>query len=144
MLTLVATLRERGCSLVVAEGDGTLGCYDRPGVRDLMWLLDNAPQRLRGAYVADKVIGKAAASLLAVGGAKEVYGEVMSRHALPMLQAAGVAYGYGTLVDHIKQPEGSTRCPLERIVAPATTPNEAEALLRRHFDEMNKLKILRQ
>ena len=133
---LVELLRSSGCLLVVRGRTGEVTTYARPGVRDLVWLLDNAPQRLRGATVADKVIGKAAAGLLVQGGVACVYGEVMSELALPLLDAVGMPHHWGTLVPRIVIPQGDTRCPLEQIVASATTAPQVEQLLRDHFAEM--------
>ncbi|MDO4511834.1 MAG: DUF1893 domain-containing protein [Bacteroidales bacterium] len=133
MESLIAILREQRCSLVVSN-HGTVTTYNKPGVRDLEHLLDHKPEVLRGATIADKVIGKAAAAMVIVGGVKEVYAEVMSKHAIPFLDEAGIPYRYGTLVDAIVEEGG--RCQLEKISAPATTPEETVALLRTHFAEM--------
>lgn len=134
MKKLAEILNSTGCSLVV-EKDGETTTYDKKGVRDLIWLLDNEPSRLQGARTADKVVGKAAAGLMVQGGVREVYAEVISQQALPLFDEAGIPYTYGTLVDHIAAPEDG-RCPLERIVAHATTAQEVETALRQHFEEM--------
>ena len=135
MERLIEILRREQCSLVVEDASGEVTTYNEPGVRDLIWLLDNEPVRLNGARVADKVIGRAAAALLSKGGVAVVHGEVMSRLALPLLEGAGVKVSWSTLVDAIVVPEGDTRCRLEEIVADSSTPAEAEAQLRRHFAE---------
>lgn len=135
MKRLIDTLTATGCSLVV-ESRGEVSTYNKKGVRDLVWLLDHEPWRLHGARVADKVVGKASAALLARGGVSEVYALVMSRLATPLLDQAGIPYDYGELVDRIVIPQGDTRCPLEQIVAPALTAAEAEHLLREHFEAM--------
>ena len=96
---------------------------------------------LHGAVIADKVIGKAAAAMVVVGGVKELYAEVMSTKAIPFLEEAGIAYTYGTLVDTIKEEGG--RCQLEKITAPATTPEETVALLRTHFEEKKREREVR-
>ena len=141
---LTAMLHERQCSLVVCDTGGTVTCHDRKGVRDLIDLLDNAPARLKGAVLADKVVGKAAAGLMVNGGVREVYADVMSRLALPLLEQAGIARSWGLLVDRIVIPEGDTRCPLESIVAQAGDARQVEVLLRQHFDEMRRNKLLTQ
>lgn len=135
MKRLIEILTATGCSLVV-ENRGEVQTYGKKGVRDLVWLLDNEPWRLRGARVADKVVGKASAGLLVQSDVREVYAQVMSRLATPLLDQAGIAYSYGELVDHIIIPEGDTRCPLEQIVTPAVTAHEVEQLLREHFEAM--------
>ena len=135
MQQLIEILRREKCSLVV-KNHGIVTTYSKPGVRDLEHLLDHDPEMLDGATIADKVIGKAAAAMVVVGGVKVLYAEVMSKRAIPFLEEAGIAYSYGTLVDTIKE-EGD-RCQLEKITAPATTPEETVALLRTHFEEKKR------
>lgn len=138
MQHLIEILRREGCSLVV-KNHGIITTYSKPGVRDLEHLLDHDPEVLKGATIADKVIGKAAAAIVVVGGVKELYAEVMSKRAIPFLDNAGIAYSYGTLVDTIKEEGG--RCKLEKITAPASTPEETVALLRAHFEEKKKERL---
>lgn len=135
MQQLIEILRREKCSLVV-KNHGIVTTYSKPGVRDLEYLLDHDPEMLHGATIADKVIGKAAAAMVVVGGVKELYAEVMSKKAIPFLEEAGIAYTYGTLVDTIKE-EGD-RCQLEKITAPATTPEETVTLLRTHFEKKKR------
>lgn len=140
MQQLIEILRREKCSLVV-KNHGIVTTYSKPGVRDLEHLLDHDPKVLHGATIADKVIGKAAAAMVVVGGVKELYAEVMSKKAIPFLEEAGIAYTYGILVDTIKEEGG--RCQLEKITAPATTPEETVALLRAHFEEKKREREVR-
>ena len=140
MQQLIEILRREKCSLVV-KNHGIVTTYSKPGVRDLEYLLDHDPEMLHGATIADKVIGKAAAAMVVVGGVKELFAEVMSKRAIPFLEEAGIAYTYGTLVDTIKE-EGD-RCQLEKITAPASTPEETVALLRAHFEEKKREREVR-
>ena len=140
MKKIVTILNSIGCSLVV-EKNGEITTYNKKGVRDLIWLLDNDPERLREAQIADKVVGKAAAGLMVQGGIREVYAEVMSQKALPLFEEAGIPYTYGTLVEHIIAPEDG-RCPLEKIIAHASTAKEVEIAFRRHFEEMKQKQTL--
>lgn len=140
MQQLIEILRREKCSLVV-KNHGIVTTCSKPGVRDLEYLLDHEPEVLHGAVIADKVIGKAAAAMVVVGGVKELYAEVMSKRAIPFLDDAGIIYTYGTLVDTIKE-EGD-RCQLEKITAPATTPEETVALLRTHFEEKKREREVR-
>ena len=72
------------------------------------------PTFLHGASVADKVIGKAAASLMVLGGVHEVYTHIISRPALRLLQEAGVAVSCDEVVDHIINRDRTGWCPLEQ------------------------------
>ena len=138
---LIDILHQENCSLVVQDTKGEIRTFFKKGVRDLEDLLDHEPSFLRGAMIADKVIGKAAAGLIVKGGVAEVYADVMSRLALPLLDEAGIPYSYGELVERIVIPEGDNRCPLERIVADAKTAEGVETLLRQHFQEMENKQI---
>ena len=144
MKVLIDILERDGCSLVVRDRAGCVTTYNKKGVRDLIWLMDNEPERLSGASVADKVVGKAAAGLMVRAGVAEVYARVMSRLALPLLDEAGVAYSYGELVERIVIAEGDTRCRLEQIVADAATAADVETRLRAHFDEMRRRRAVEQ
>lgn len=133
MQALIEILHREQCSLVVRH-DGEVSTYGKPGVRDLEHLLKHQPEVLKGALVADKVVGKAAAALMVVGGVAQVYAEVLSEKAVPFLQKAQIPYTYCTLVNAIE--EGSGRCPLEAITASASTPKQAVELLFAHFRQM--------
>ena len=135
---LIDLLHQQECSLVVCSASGAVTTYNKKGVRDLIWLLDNQRELLYGASIADKVIGKAAAGLLVQGGVREVYADVMSQMATPLLSDAGIDYSFGELVEHIVIPEGDNRCQLERIVSEAQTAGEVESMLRQHFSSMKK------
>lgn len=139
MEELIELLQKSGCSLVVQSADGDVTTYNKKGVRDLIWLIDNEPQRLKGSSIADKVIGKAAAGLLTNSGVARAYAAVMSAKAVDLFNREGFkAYSYGTLVNGITIPEGSTRCHLEEIVSNASNANDVERMLRNHFDEMRR------
>ena len=138
MEEIIRILHGKGCSLVVRSVAGEVSDYAQPGVRDLIWLMDHEPERLRGASIADKVIGKAAAGLAVRAGVVRIYAEVLSRAAVPLLDEAGIDYSFGQLVDRIVIPEGDDRCPLEQIVAPAEDAAQVETLLRLHFEEMRR------
>ncbi|MGP1436780.1 MAG: DUF1893 domain-containing protein [Phocaeicola sp.] len=135
----IEALYQHHCSLVVNR-DGELYFFHKKGVRDLEDLLNNTQQLLNGSELADKVIGKAAAGMIVEGKVKEVYADILSRKAVPLLEKADIPYSYGKLVDRIIIPEGDTRCPLEQIVGKADTAEEVVRLLRKHFAEMNQFK----
>lgn len=137
---LIDLLHEERCSLVVGDTRGNTRTFWQKGVRDLEYLLDHEPATLRGAAVADKVVGKAAAGMMACAGVAEVYADVLSRKAVPLLDANNIKYSFARLVDQIIIADGDTRCPLEKIVGPATTAEETVSLLRRHFAERKRTK----
>lgn len=137
-IKLSEILKTERCSLVVRDTGGTVSTYNKKGVRDLIWLIDNEPQRLRGAQVADKIVGKAAAALMINAGVKTIYAEVLSKQAFPLLNESKIIVEHGVLTERIEIAEGDSRCRLEEIVADAESAPQAEKLLREHFEMMNK------
>ena len=65
------------CSCVIYNR-GEVRIFRERGVKDLYRLLKEEPEFLAGASMADKVVGKAAAALLALGGVREVFALVIS------------------------------------------------------------------
>lgn len=101
-----------GASLAIINGGGELTFSDR-GIKSLLALQTGS---LTGAFVADKIIGKAAAMLLARGGAIEVYAEVISEPALKVLHDRHILCVYEKLVPNIINREGTGICPMESAV----------------------------
>jgi iron complex outermembrane receptor protein len=100
-------------SLVVESVTGNVLTFEGRGVKDLYALYVNTPEILRGAVVADKVIGTGAATLMALAGIKEYYTNVISKDALSIFENKGIKGKYGELVAQINNRGGSGRCPLE-------------------------------
>ena len=100
------------------------------GVSPLMRLYDNDIEKLKNAEVADKIIGKAAAMILHLGGAKAVHGEIMSRSAVEYLSAKGIEHRYGRYVDIISNRTGNGICPIEKSVLETDDPEEGIKLIK--------------
>ena len=121
--TAIMKLREGHHSLVVASV-GEIRVFDGRGVADLYRLYTDGTASLRGAFVADKVVGKGAAALMVLGGVAGVHAEVISRPAFSLLEEAGIDASYGTLVPHIVNRAGTGMCPLETRCLPCATAAE--------------------
>ena len=87
-------LYEKNASLVVMFKNGEIKEFYNRRVTDIVYLLRENADSLNGAVVADKVIGKAAASLLAVGGIKQLYADTISEYALEVLKNNSIKYDY--------------------------------------------------
>lgn len=113
MEELIELLHSGGYSCVIAS-NGNIRTFTKRGVADLYDLFTGEPEFLRGALVADKVVGKGAAALMVEGGIRELYTDVISQSALALLTQAGVSVGYARVVDHIENREKNGWCPLEK------------------------------
>ena len=88
---MLNALDEQGVGMII-DNQGEKTTYNQPGVQDLLRLTAEEPERLKGAVVADKRVGKAAACLLIEGGVKRVNTPLVSTPAKEMLKAAGIPF----------------------------------------------------
>lgn len=111
--TAARRLAEEGVRLVALDGAGRV--VFSSGERGVVFLLRrlDAGEDLRDLWVADRVIGRAAAFLLAAGAPRAVYAGVLSREARTVLEDAGIPCHWGRLVDRIRDRDGTGFCPLE-------------------------------
>lgn len=106
-------LYEKNASLVVMFENGKIDEYYNPRVTDIVSILKENEDALKGATIADKVIGKVAASLLTVAGVKEIYANTISEIAIPVLEKNNIKYEYKNKAEYIINNEGTGMCPME-------------------------------
>lgn len=100
-------------SLVVLYSNGECKEYYKNRIKDIKEILKENREALQGAIIADKVIGKVASSILTIAGVKEIYADVMSKYAIPVLNKNNIKYEYKNLVDYVQNNEKTGMCPME-------------------------------
>ncbi len=128
MEELVKLLQEGGFSCVIRKGEVVRKCTQR-GVADLFSLYKEDPDFLRGSWVADKVVGKGAAALIALGGVSRLHAEVISRHALDLLEDFPIEVSFGQVVPYIINRAQTGQCPLETICQDAVSAEDCLPLI---------------
>lgn len=106
------------------------------GIAPLLSIYHNTPELLRGALVVDKIIGKAAAMILVLGGAKSAHGLVMSAAARAYLQKYKVVAGNDRCVDMITARTGAGICPIEQSVLAIDNPASGLAAMEQRLGEL--------
>ena len=109
---LTDKLHEGGYSCVIANR-GIVRTFTQRGVADLYELYHSRPQLLDGADIADKVVGKGAATLMVLGKVRSVYTNVISTPALELFREAGVPVQFRQEVPRIENRAHTGWCPLE-------------------------------
>ncbi len=110
---IVDKLYEDNASLVVQYADGKCEEYFSQRIIDIVNILKENKDALRGAEVADKVIGKVAASIFVMAGVMTIYADTLSKIALPILEENGIEYSYNNLVEYIQNSDKTGMCPME-------------------------------
>ena len=137
MKELIDMLHAGNYSCVIANGE-RIRTFTQRGVTDLYDLLTQEPDFLHGASVADKVIGKAAASLMVLGGVREVYTRTISQPALRLLQEAGVTVNCDEVVDHIINRTHTGWCPMEQASRDLHTAEEIFPVIKEFISNQRK------
>ena len=128
-------LKEGGYSFVLYK-DGEWSTSEKRGIAPIMELLRENKELLKGAYVADKVIGKAAALLLIEGGISYLHTQVISEHAIEVLRMSNIEFEYQSLVPYIVNRAGDGMCPMEETVLEVTDSTKAYELLQEKIKKM--------
>lgn len=102
------------------------------GVSPLVRLYESeqGKEMLSGCALADTVIGKGAAVILVLAGAKEVHGRLMSKSACGFLEQHNVVYSYANLVEYIQNRTMDGVCPIEQSVMNIDSAKEGYAAVK--------------
>ena len=130
-----ATLLENAYSIVVVKKEEIVHTSNKNGLMPILDLYDYNKNILSNASVADKVIGKAAALLLADANIKELYADLISENAIPVLDNSNIKYEYNKKVKEIRNRDNSAMCPMESL---ALKSNDANELIDRIKEKFNK------
>lgn len=119
----VSELKEGKYNCIVFK-DNEILRFSQPGVKSLVTLLQDKPEILKGAFVFDKVIGKGAAALLILGEVHDVYADLISDHALSLLESADIRLNFNKRVPYIENKDKSGLCPIEQLSALSNDPKK--------------------
>ena len=119
-------MEKTGLSLLIyRDGEVVFSSASR-GIRPLLDAIDAlSREELRGAVVADKIVGRAAALLIVYMEAAEVHAALISKTAKEVLRRHGLGPHFAREVQAIKGREGVAICPFERLIQGVSDPEEA-------------------
>lgn len=126
-----------GVTLVVVK-ERKVKTFEERGITTLLFLLGEQRETLRGATVADAIVGRAAALLMVEGDVKNVHAAVLSSGARDVFERYGVTYSYDILTEMIVDRSGTGQCPMELTVAGIDNPTTAYSALKAKAASMLK------
>ena len=127
----------KGDLTCVLVRDDTVYTSMKKGIAPLLKFLDEQTD-LKGFSVADRIVGKAAASLYVLAGVREVYGEVMSIRGAEKLDEYQIPCSCKTKVEKIINRTGDDICPMEKTVEDIDDPEEAYHALQKKIKSLMK------
>lgn len=125
---------EKTC--VVVKNNEIISAHSPKGIAHITKLHEQGI--LKDSFVADTIIGKAAAMIFTLSGVKECFGLTMSEAGYNWLKEHDIDASYGTLTDVIQNRKGDGMCPMETVVKDLTDENEALEKLKDKVQELSK------
>lgn len=129
-------LREGQAACVVLRDGELVRAETGRGVTPMIRLYEDGA--LQGAYVVDKIVGKAAAMLMTLGGVSGCYALTVSRAALDWFSGHGIPVEYEVCAEYIVNRTGDGICPMEQTVKELNDPSEALTALKQKIAELRK------
>lgn len=91
---------------------------------------------LEGFFVADKIVGKAAAMLFVKLKVKELYAEVLSESGEKTLKKYKIQYNFNIKTDKIINRTGEDICPMEKCVKDIDDIEQAYQALKNQLEKL--------
>ena len=135
--SIIRNIEESEYAVAVISADGKVKTASGHTIRPLVNLADEYPEYFKGGSVADRVIGKGAASIIVTMGVREAYGRLMSIPGKRMLEDAGVKASWGILTENIENMRRDGLCPLETRVADIEDVEKCAASVREFSAALN-------
>ena len=107
---------EKETTFVAISPTGEIYRSSEMGIVPITDLIDSRKDFLQNAYVADKVIGRAAAFLLARGKICGLYTKTVSHLAKQVIDMNGIPFFFEEEVEFIKNRNQTGMCPMEQAV----------------------------
>lgn len=136
VLAALSRQLEEGRYSCVVYKDGETRVYTQKGVLDLFELVSEKNEFLNGAIMADKIVGKGAASLMILGGVKAMRTKTICTSALKMLKENGVKVYYDDEVDYIINNSKTDWCPLEKRVKDAESASDCWPIVQQFVSDL--------
>ena len=125
-----STLSQKGLTLIIVKNGVVLFETGSHRISGFLGAIEQFGVRLKGASVADRVVGKAIALLCVYAGIREVYAEVLSLKAKAVLEENGIPCQWKELVDTILDLNRNGVCPFEKVAAGISDPEAAYATFK--------------
>ena len=133
----IETLHREKCSCVILKNN-EMSVFRGSGISDLYRILKTTPDKLKGAFVADKVIGKAAAALLILGEVEGVYTDLISENAIKLLRHYNIKVTFAEQIAIILNRAKNDICPMEKVCSDEIEPKGCYERICEFIENKNK------
>lgn len=118
-------LAEENLTLSVVKSAEIIFESNSHGVSGFLEAIEKLGEKLEGASVADRVVGKAIALLCVYAKVKAVYAITLSEKAKTTLEKYKIYHEWKNLVKKILNIDKTETCPFEKLAMEISNPKEA-------------------
>jgi hypothetical protein len=122
--------KEESLTLAIAKDGEIIFETSSHGISGFLEAVEKFGDKLKGASVADKVVGKAIALLCVYTKVKMVYAVTLSKEAKAFFENHKVYHEWDELVENILDFKKANVCPFEKLATEISNPNEAYKRLK--------------
>jgi hypothetical protein len=133
-------LGNKGVTLVIVKEEKILFKSDSSGIRGLLQAIEKLKKEMYSSSVADRIVGKAAALLLAYSHVNEVYASVLSKEGLKVLEENRIKVECSNLVQTVLDRTGKNICPFEKFSSEIKSLDKAYKQLKDFAEKFWKSK----
>jgi len=123
-------LNEEGLALSVVKDGEIIFESVSHGISGFLEAVERLEEKLEGASVADRVVGKAIALLCVYAKVRAVYAVILSERAKVVLEKHAIHHELDNLVESILDMDKVGMCPFERLATEISDPAEAYERLK--------------
>jgi len=131
-------LHERKLTLCITKNGKTIFETASHGISGFLQAIQRLEDKLEGAHVADRVVGKAIALLCVYAKIRGVYAKTISKKAKQLLEENTIHVECDNLVENVLDPNKATTCPFEKLAAKISDPTEAYSKLKTLQDSLKQ------
>ncbi|MDZ7671934.1 MAG: DUF1893 domain-containing protein [Halanaerobiales bacterium] len=102
-------------SLIIVKSNKIVYKSKKESVGSIVGLLENNPEILKDAIVADKIIGRAVAMICDYSSVNFCYGKIVSKGAVDIFEKRNLEYEAENIVKAIKNRDNTDLCPIEKL-----------------------------
>ena len=122
---------------IVKEGKILFTSIDK-GIKPMYTAVLELKGELKGATIADRVIGRAAAILCKGAGIKELYTRLISQEAVKVFDDSNIKFFYDESTPYIKNRDKTDMCPVENLSQNIDDPEDLIQKISEFLDSMKK------
>lgn len=127
-------LAESKLSFVAVKDGVVIASSVKEGVAPFFEAVKTSQDTLRGAVLADRVVGRAIAMLCIYAGISTVYAALACESAINLLRDAGIEISATQVVPFILNKTRTGLCPFEKLTRDIGQPSEAFSALKSFFE----------